>query len=192
MATVTTVFIGSALLQLAAGSPSGATTDVTASSSSTSSTGSPPIPKRIRWFVDQPSKMASSQFLAQNSDLVSGYYYCCFPLYVSGGSVCEGKHCQKNIFDVAGVNALRATNRTVHVALAGASGAVSADIALRDKEKLAAQLVSTAHLLPQSKTYNTSTTPINIQAPARFPQPTRAVISLHDTQLQGLHFDGST
>ena len=125
--------------------------------------GPDPIPKRIRWFANSPSKMAASPFLAQNRDLVSGVYYCCFGLYISGGTVCEGKHCKKNSFDVAGVNALRAANMTVHVALAGASGGASCGPALRRKESLALELVKTAKQLPQAPAYNTSAQTYDIQ-----------------------------
>jgi hypothetical protein len=126
-------------------------------------TATSPIPKRIRWFVNSPSMMAASPFLRENRDVVSGVYYCCFPLYISGGTVCEGKHCKKNSFDVAGVNALRASNHTVHVALAGASGGLSCGPALRRKEALALELVKTATQLPQAPAYNTSTQMYDIQ-----------------------------
>ena len=52
----------------------------------------PTIPKRIRWFASSPSKIATSQFLRENADMVQGFYYCCFGLYILEGTVCEGKH----------------------------------------------------------------------------------------------------
>ena len=132
-----------------------ATAPTTAGGGDGGGTATPPIPKRIRWFVSNPSMMAASPFLHENRDVVSGVYYCCFPLYISGGTVCEGKHCKKNSFGVVGVNALRASNHTVHVALAGASGGLSCGPALRRKETLAMELGKTATPVPQATGDNT-------------------------------------
>ena len=39
-----------------------------------------PIEKRVRWFMSSPTKMVGSRFLQENSDIVDGFYYCCFAL----------------------------------------------------------------------------------------------------------------
>ena len=98
--------------------------------------------------------------MRENADLLVqlGFYYCCFGLYISGGTVCEDKHCKKHKFDVAGVNALRAGNRTVHgVAVAGADEAASCAPALARKKQQAQELVSATRRLPTG--INTSTVP---------------------------------
>ena len=57
---------------------------------------------------------------------------------------------------MTGVKALRASNHTVHVGLAGASGGISCGLALKRKGALALELVKTATQLPQAPAYNTS------------------------------------
>ena len=64
---------------------------------------------------------------------------------------------------MTGVKALRASNHTVHVGLAGASGRISCGLALKRKGALALELVKTATQLPQAPAYNTSVQTYDIQ-----------------------------
>ena len=112
------------------------------------------IGKRIRWFMGNATTMSRSSFLAKHSDIVDGFYLCCFAMYVNDdGAICPKKKgpCmveQSSDFDYAGLNALAARNLTVHVAIASSIGPTQCASVLKNKEQFARNLVSASKSLP--------------------------------------------
>ena len=100
------------------------------------------------------STMSTSSFLAKHSDIVDGFYLCCFAMYVNDdGAICPKKKgpCmveQSSDFDFAGLNALAARNLTVHVAIASSIGPTQCASVLKNKEQFARNLVSASKSLP--------------------------------------------
>ena len=112
------------------------------------------IGKRIRWFMGNATTMAGSRFLAANSDLVDGFYLCCFAMYVNDdGQICPHKRgpCRvdrSSEFDWQGLNAMRTRNLSVHAAIASSIGPTQCQSVYANKESFAANLLKAAQSLP--------------------------------------------